>query len=54
LETLAEPAFAPLRDRRVNRKAAAARREKGGVRIPEAAFQLGNNEVFASARFTAR
>ena len=39
---------------RVNARKAAAGREKGGVRIAEAAFELGKTGVLARFRFTAR
>ncbi|MDA9501047.1 hypothetical protein XI05_26910 [Bradyrhizobium sp. CCBAU 11357] len=53
-EALGEALFALICSLSVNRWPLAARREKGGVRIAEAAFEPGNIRVFASSRFTAR
>jgi hypothetical protein len=38
----------------VNPRETLATREKGGVRIAEAAFKAGKTGVLASSRFTAR
>ncbi|MDN4986373.1 MULTISPECIES: hypothetical protein [unclassified Bradyrhizobium] len=53
-ETLAEPVFRSASGPRVNPREAAAKREKGGVRIAEAAFKPGKTGVLALMRFTAR
>ena len=39
---------------RINAQKATATREKGGVRIAEAAFELGKTGVLARFRFTER
>ena len=52
--TLLELAFLFAKRLRVNARKAAAVREKGGVRIAEAAFELGKTGVLARFRFTAR
>jgi hypothetical protein len=53
-ETLAELLFLCANRPRVNRRQAAARRKKDGVRIAEAAFEAGKTGVLACWRFTAR
>ncbi|WFU84298.1 hypothetical protein QA645_16615 [Bradyrhizobium sp. CIAT3101] len=53
-ETLAEPMFQRANGLRVNAQNASAAREKGGVRITEAAFEAWKTGVLASSRFTAR
>jgi hypothetical protein len=52
--TLLEPLFLLAMRRCVNRRAAVATHEKGGVRIAEAAFEPGKTGVLAWSRFTAR
>ncbi|MET4387862.1 hypothetical protein ABIB73_003619 [Bradyrhizobium sp. F1.4.3] len=54
METLAELLFRHAKRPGVNPREAVATREKGGVRIVEAAFQVGIKEVLAPSRFTAR
>jgi len=53
-ETLVELLFGRANRPRVNRRAATSRRGKGGVRIAEAAFELGKTGVLTRFRFTAR
>jgi hypothetical protein len=53
-ETLAEPLFGRANKPRVNRREAAARREKGGVRVAEAASEAEKTGVLTRFRFTAR
>jgi hypothetical protein len=52
--TLLELLFLFAKRQRVNARKATAAREKGGVRIAEAAFELGKTGVLACFRFTAR
>jgi hypothetical protein len=52
--TLLELLFLFANRLRVNARKGAARREKGGVRIAEAAFELGKTGVLRRFRFTAR
>ncbi|MCP3445249.1 hypothetical protein [Bradyrhizobium sp. CCGUVB14] len=53
-ETLAEPMFQRANRLRVNAQMVTAAREKGGVRITEAAFEAWKTAVLGSSRFTAR
>jgi hypothetical protein len=53
-ETLAEQLFPSANAPLVNWRQAVARREKGGVRITEAAFEGWKTGVLARFRFTAR
>ncbi|MET3908607.1 hypothetical protein ABID59_002953 [Bradyrhizobium sp. S3.3.6] len=53
-ETLAELQFQCANKLRVNRREAATGREKGGIRIAEAAFEAEKSGVLARFRFTAR
>jgi len=52
--TLLELLFLFAKRQRVNARKATAAREKGGVRIAEAALGSGNYGVSARFRFTAR
>jgi hypothetical protein len=52
--TLLELLFLFAKRLRVNARKATAAHEKGGVRIAEAAFELGKTGVLTRFRFTAR
>jgi len=52
--TLAELTFARWKGPALTRFQAAAGREKGGIRVAEAAFEAGISGVLARFRFTAR